>query len=956
MLRVALRGLWGRKLRAVLTAIAIVLGVAMVSGTLSLTNAIDSAFKQIFSDTYANTDAVVSGKTFNYQGDTSQPPSLPASLLPQIRDLPGTAEAVGIVSDQTSAKIIDRKGKAIDTGGAPSFGFGVDTAPQYAKFNPLHLLEGRWATNSDEVVIDVHTADDQHFKLGDQVGVASQHPVRKFKLVGIARYGDVDSIGGATFAVFTIPTAQDLFDRQNAYDGISAAAKAGTTPEQLVSQIKPILPSNAQARTGEQEAKKQTDDITSFTKFIRYFLLAFAGVALFVGAFVIFNTLSITIAQRTREFATLRTIGASRRQVLGSVLVEGLVIGALASLVGLFLGLLIARGIKWIAEQGGGGIPTQSLTLTPSIVLWALLVGIGVTLLASLAPALRATKVPPIAAVREGAVLPRSRLAPFAPYIALVLTALALALLGYSMFASSSSLGTGPRLLYMGGGVLLLFIGVAMLSPRLVRPLASLTHYVAIAATWLFVLLTYPISLAFWLCRYGVFGRGESALRRVGAVLAGLLLPVALAVVLFAVVGSVAFAIGALYALFALVLVVRLVRTKVSKWRPEWPMEFPNLRLDIQMTRVARENSRRNPGRTAATAAALMIGLALVTFVGTLANGMKQSNRGAIEDQVKAEYVQTSTDGFTPFVAAAGDAIAKAAPVETASPVRYDLAKIDGKSQYLSGIDPATISQVYNFDWKEGSNATLGQLGANGAVVDKKFAEQRDLKIGDTFPIEVQGGKQATAVVKGIYKAPPFYPILGAASITVAQFDTLYQRPRNEFTFVNVKGEPSDATQKALERSVASFPDDKVLSRSAWITDQDSDFNDFLTMLYVLLALSVIVSLFGMVNTLALSVYERTRELGMLRAVGTTRRQARRMIRHEGVITALIGAALGIPLGLFLALLVTKALSQFDVRYSIPIGTLVIFAVIAVVAGLVAALLPARRAARLNVLEALQYE
>ncbi len=335
MLRVALRGLWGRKLRAVLTAIAIVLGVAMVSGTLSLTNAIDSAFNQIFSDTYAGTDAVVSGKTFSYQGDTSQPPSLSASLLPQIRRLPGTAEATGIVSDQTSAKIIDRKGKAIDTGGAPALGFGIDTAPRYAKFNPLKLQEGRWAQNGNEVVIDVQTADDQHFKVGDEVAVASLKPVRKFKLVGVARYGNVDSIGGATFAVFTIPTAQELFDRKNAFDGISASAKPGTTPEKLVSQIKPILPSDAQVRTGAQEAKKQTDDVTSFTKFIRYFLLAFAGVALFVGAFVIFNTLSITIAQRTREFATLRTIGASRRQVLGSVLVEGLVIGALASIVGL---------------------------------------------------------------------------------------------------------------------------------------------------------------------------------------------------------------------------------------------------------------------------------------------------------------------------------------------------------------------------------------------------------------------------------------------------------------------------------------------------------------------------------------------------------------------------------------------------------------------------------------------
>src|SRR4051794_12470664 len=265
MLRVALRGLWGRKLRAVLTAIAIVLGVAMVSGTLSLTNAIDSAFKQIFSDTYANTDAVVTGKTFSFQGDNAAAPSIPASLLPKVRELSGTDKAVGIVSDDSAAKIINRKGKAIEAD--PAFGFGVDTSPQYAQFNPLKLVDGRWARSPDEVVIDSHTADDQHFKVGDMVGVASLHPVRKFRLVGTARYGDVDSIGGATFAVFTIPTAQELFDRKNAYDGISASAKAGTTAEQLVADIRPILPSDAQVRTGAAEAKKQTDDITSFTKF-----------------------------------------------------------------------------------------------------------------------------------------------------------------------------------------------------------------------------------------------------------------------------------------------------------------------------------------------------------------------------------------------------------------------------------------------------------------------------------------------------------------------------------------------------------------------------------------------------------------------------------------------------------------------------------------------------------------
>jgi putative ABC transport system permease protein len=853
---VTLKGLAGRKLRAVLTAIAIVLGVAMVSGTYVLTDTIDKAFNSIFQESYAGTDAVVSGNAadIDFQGETAETPPIPAGLLQKVRALPDVAAATGSVVDDTNAKILTKQGKAVDTGGAPAFGFGID--PSQARFNPLKLLEGRWPQGSQEVVIDATTADEQGYKIGDTVKISSLQPVQPFKLVGLAQYGDVASLGSATFAVFTIPTAQSLFDRIDSFDSIQVAAKDGVTPQALTNEIRPILPASAQVRTGAQEADEAAKDV-EFTKFIRYFLLSFAGIALFVGAFVIFNTLSITVAQRTREFATLRTIGGSRRQVLWSVIVEAFVIGFLAALVGLFAGLGLAAGLNALFKALNADLPTQGLVFAPRTIIVSMLIGVIVTVVAGLFPAIRATRVPPIAAVREGSVLPRGRFSAFTPYIALVVIALSVFLLGYSLF--KDDMGTAQRLFSMAGGVLLLFVGVAMISSKLVRPLASLVGW-------------------------------------------------------------------------------------------------PATRIGGAAGRLAKGNSTRNPGRTASTAAALMIGVALVTFVAVLASGMKSSNRGAIEDQVKAEYVVTAQDGFSPFVAGAEDAVKRSPDAQMVTAVRSDLGKADGESGYVTGIEPGSITQAYTFDWKQGSDAVVANLGADGAIISDDFADSRNLGVGDTFTLLTPDRTRMKLVVKGIYQPPPFFPMLGSVSIAKSTFDSLYERPRNSFVFVNVPGDPTPATTASLDAAVKEFPDAKVQTREGWISQQDEDFNTFLQMLYVLLALSVVVSIFGMVNTLILSVFERTRELGMLRAVGMTRRQVRRMVRHESVITALIGAALGLPLGIFLALLVTKALSQFEVRISVPVGQLVIFAVIAIIAGMLAAIIPARRAAKLNVLRALQYE
>jgi putative ABC transport system permease protein len=859
VIRVALRGLLGRKLRATLTALAIILGVAMMSGTYVLTDTIDKAFATIFDESYAGTDVVVSGKgaDISFQGLEAEAPPVDESLVEEVRTLPDVEAATGSVADETNTKIIGSDGKAINTQGAPSLGFGIETGPEVDRFNPLNLVEGTWASGEGEVVIDAGTADREGYQVGDTIQISTLQPKQDFEITGIAKFGDVNSLGTATFAIFDLPTAQQLLDREGQVDTISVAGVEGTTPQQLIDEIQPILPADAQVRSAEVEAQEDKDEISEFTNFIQYFLLAFAGIALFVGAFVIFNTLSITVAQRTREFATMRTVGASRRQILWSVIVEALTIGIIASIIGLFAGFGLAIGLNELFKALELDLPTADTVIATRTIVVSLLVGTIITLVAGLFPAIRATRVPPIAAVREGFTLPPGRFHRFTPYVALVVMALALLLLGYSMFRDN--LDTATRLLAIAGGVLLLFVGVAMISSRLVKPLSYLVGWPARAM-------------------------GGSA------------------------------------------------------------------------GRLASGNSTRNPGRTAATAAALMIGIALVTFVAVLANGMKASNREAIEEQVSADYVVTAQDGFTPFAASAGDEIAESEDAEVVANVRSDLGKVGDSSTYVTGIDPNTILETYTFDWKEGDDSVARNLGPNDAIVDANFAEDNDIAVGDTISVLTSSGETLEQRVRGIYEPPPFYPLLGGVSVTIETFDSVYERPSNQFTFVNVAGDPSDATTQALTSAVAGFPDAKVQTRDAWIDQQDEDFNQFLIMLYVLLALSVIVSIFGMVNTLVLSVFERTRELGMLRAVGMTRRQARSMVRHESVITALIGAALGLPLGVFLAALVTRALQEFDVRFSIPWGQLIFFAVVAVIVGIIAAIMPARRAAKLNVLRALQYE
>jgi putative ABC transport system permease protein len=484
----------------------------------------------------------------------------------------------------------------------------------------------------------------------------------------------------------------------------------------------------------------------------------------------------------------------------------------------------------------------------------SLAVGIIITVLAALRPAIRATRVPPIAAVREGAVLPPSRFARFGLQAAIATISAALALMLVGLLVSS--LSTSARLLAVGIGALALFIGTAMLAPRMVPPLVEV-------------------------------------------------------------------------------------------------LGWPATRIGGGPGRLARANSMRNPARTAATASALMIGLALVTLVGVLAAGIRTRFEDAVNQVFVANYAVTATNNFSPISVSTSNALQQVPGVTAVSGVRAGQAKAFGSKLLLTGVSP-NVSEVISVKWTYGNHATPGQLGGDGVFVTKDYASKQNLHGGSPLDLLTPSGTTLHLVVRGITDPPKGGSPYGDAGISTSLFDSVYTNPQNIYTFVNIQGGVTPANTKALNAALSGFPDAKLQTKSQFKTNQLSGLNTLLNLLYVLLSLSIIVSLFGIVNTLVLTVFERTRELGMLRAVGMSRRQVRRMIRHESVITALLGAAFGIPLGVVLALLVGVAIKY--AAFTIPVGTLIIFVIAAIIAGLIAAIFPARRASRLNVLQALQYE
>ena len=849
MTRIVLRGLMTRKLRTLLTSLAILLGVAMVTGTFVLTDQIDAAFKDIFQTGNAKIDAVLSRQVAFGNSQNAGP--LPASLIDRVKATPGVADASGQVQTNNAQLVVN--GKLVNSTGAPSLGFS-ELPPS---LSPLNYVQGHAPAASGELGVIRKSADDKHLHVGQRVGLTTDVGTRPFTIAGIFDFGNVQSIGGATVVTMPFSDAQRFFDRTGETSIIVASAEPGVSAAELVRRLRAVVPSDVKVQTGQQDAAESTKEIAGgINDFLRPTLLTFGIVALIVGAFIIFNTFSITVAQRVREFGMLRIVGATRRQVRRSVIGEAFAIGLLAAILGIFVGLGIAIGIQALFNAVGFGLPATGLVVKPRTIILALVVGVVVAVLAALIPAYRATRIPPVAALREGATLPPGRFAKVWPYLAGLILAVGIACL---VIGIAASLGTTQALELVGLGAVLVFVGAAMSAKYVVRPLA---------------------------------------------------------------------------------------------WAIGWPVQ----RIFGAPGRLARENVARNPARTAATASALMIGVGLVAFVAIFAAGIKQSFGDAVDRVVQGDLILT-TDNFNNFPAASTPVIAAVPGVSTVVPIRFDEVKIgSGGTDSLNAINPRNATKVFDFDWQNGgTNALFARLGRDDVLVEHNFAKDHDLTAGRRFRVTTRDGRRATLTVIGQYKDPVLFTGFTVSNATANQLNI----ERNPVvSVVGFKpGANAETTKAAVQRAVDQrFPTVKVRSNSEYKNQVEKNVNTLLYLIYALLGIALVIALFGIVNTLVLSIHERTREIGMLRAIGTTRRQLRRIVRYESVITSVIGALLGIVIGILFGWVITKGLEAQGIEFVIPWVQIVVFLILAVIAGVLAAALPARRAARLNVLEALHYE
>jgi putative ABC transport system permease protein len=853
MFKVATRGLLARKLRLALTVLAVVLGTTLIAGTYVFTDSINNAFDTIFTVSNRGTDAAITPhKTIDTTNNGGTPPTVSAEVLDKVRQSPNVANAEGSVFD--AGTILGKNGKRIGAGGAPNFISSVADVPRFQGFT---LKTGRRPQNADEATIDAATADKEGWKVGDKVCAVATSQRKCYTLVGTTQIAGLSSFGGAAVLDLVLPEAQRMLGKGTGFDEIQVAAKPGVKPQELKTELAQLLGPTVDVRTGQEQAAKESKDIRDNLGFLKTFLLAFAFIALFVGAFLIFNTFSITVAQRMREFALLRTLGASRRQIWRTVVSEGLLLGFVGGVAGFLLGIGTAALLRVLFKAFGADLPSKGVVIETRTVIVTIVVGVVVSLVASIAPALRAMRVPPVEALREGAVaIPHGRGRRMA-IAAGGLLAIGVALMCIGLFGSLKS--DSAAISFMGGGAAITFVAVALLSPRLVRPLASV--------------IGRPIERA-----TGITGQ------------------------------------------------------------------------------LARENSVRQPGRTAVTAAALMIGVALVTFASIFAAGAKATINGAIDANLKSAFVVQNTDGFSPFSPQVLENVDKVQGVSSVSAVRFSEAKVGGVkgNQSVSSIDPKTFLGLYKLDMSKGGDAAVSNLGPDQVIVKKGYADSHDTKIGDTLQITTPIGKHITQKVTGI--AQDKGGLLANLTVTNDVAGTQFGEPKDAFGLV---GTDPGADQAAVKRQIKTlldqrFPEAEVLTNQEFKDNIAGQVNQLLGLIYALLALAIIVSLFGIVNTLVLSISERTRELGMLRAIGTSRKQVKRVIRWEAVITALIGGVLGVFMGVVLAVLFTQPLDDFTL--SIPVPSLIIVLILAGLAGVGAAVLPARRAAKLDVLEALAYE
>jgi len=845
MWRISLKAMWAHKRRLVRTCSAVLLGVAFLAGTLVLGDTMRAGFAGVFADAYAGTDVVVQGAETIGSESTEQRRLVPEDVLEQLRSTPGVAVAEPSIDGL--AQVTGSDGEAVGGNGPPTLGGNWVDGDQ----NPYSVVEGRAPESHDEVVIDRGTADAGELAVGDTTKVRTPTPVDA-RIVGIVAFGDQNSIGGSGYTGFTLDDAREyLLGGAAAFTSISVNAEPGISDAELADRIEPVLPDGIEARTSAQMTAAATESIgEDFLDAFEMILLVFTGVALLVSTFSIYNTFSVILAQRARESALFRAIGATRGQLLGSIGFEALLVGAVASLSGLVVGIGLAAGLTGLMKSIGVDLP-GGLTISTNSVIVSIVVGLVVTLLASLAPAIRASRVAPLAALRDAAI-DRSDTSRARTVLGAVIAGAGVALVLYGALADlDSPLGL------VGVGAVLSIIGVVVLGPIVARPASRL--------------LGWPIA----------------ALRG---------------------------APGGL----------------------------------------ARGNAMRNPRRTAGTASALMIGVAVVALFTVVAASLTTMVRDTVAGSITADLIVVdsgfSGSGMSPEMTMA---LAELPEVENAVGLGFGTALLDGEEEDLTVADPSALDSVLDSDVRQGS---ISELADDQLAVSTDEAEEHGWELGSAVQVAFVDGSQVAMTVGAIYDQSDLTGSVVMPRPTWSAHNTL------NVDFVQAvdlaPGVDVERGRAAVQEVSTEFGAPEPQTRSEYADDVAGQITGLLNIVYAMLALSIVIALMGIANTLALSIHERTRELGLLRAVGQTRPQLRSMVRWESVIIAVFGTVGGIGLGLFLAWgLVTGLVSSGDgASFTTPVAQLAVITLIGGLAGVLAGLLPARRAARLDVLAAISSE
>jgi putative ABC transport system permease protein len=854
MLWTTVQGLIAHRFRLFATALAVTLGVAFTAGTFVLTDTVSRTFDGLFGTIYTSTDAVVRGEE-TFEGPMNsgaQRPRVDAALLDVVRGVDGVETAEGSVLGY--ARIAGADGQPLGDG-QNGMQLGTNWVED-ERLNPLSIREGRAPLGDDEVVVDVKSLRDGALAVGDTTTVMVQGPPQQVRIVGSVTFGDADSIPSSTIVAFRSDIAQQLIGEPGKYEEIVVAAEGGVSQEEVTSAIAAVLPAGTEALTGADITKENQDAVAEGLAFFSTFMLVFAFVALLVGAFMIFNTFSITVAQRTRENGLLRALGASRRQVLSSVLVEALVVGVIASALGLAAGVGVAAGLQQLLSAVGFDLPEGGLVFAPRTVVVSLVAGIGVTLVAALSPARKAGKVAPIAAMQ-------------------------------AQTAGSTGYGSKTR---MGVGAVVLAAGVAALFA-------------------------------------GLFAGLDDPLPIVG--------------------------LGALAVFFGVSILGRTISLPLSRL-----IGAPLPRLRGVTGELARENAMRNPKRTAASASALMIGVGLVGFITIFVASTKASIDQSIDQAFSGDLVVDSAAGFTggvePGLAAQ---IGELPEVAAATGLRIGPAEVDGEVLLLGGLDAATALDVVNLQPLEGSAEAMAAPDAIAVHVDT--ASEKGLQLGDAVPVRfVETGVQELTV--GMIYAEEL-EANGPAGTFFLGKQSYEANFANRFDWqVYVKAAPDTAAAElrtSVEQVAAAYPGVNVSDKAEFAEAVTAPLDQMLALVYALLALAILIALLGIGNTLALSIVERTRELGLLRSVGMTRSQLRSSIRWESVIIAVQGTLLGLLIGVFFGWALIRALADQGIEvFTLPVGSLAVVVLLGGLAGMAAAVLPGRRAARLDVLRAVATE